>query len=121
MDSWKPMCPTIEPSAMPALELLHGGADALARHDGGPERREVVDARGLDAVDAQAGRGERDGQRVEDEARVHSGAEHAHAVLAGERVDPLGPRRVGRPRIRERLGDADDVGLGLNRPPRPGR
>ena len=96
------------------LELLDGGAHALAGHDRGAERREVVDARRLDRVDAQADRAPHDDERVEHEAGVDAGAEHADAVLLGERVDALGPGGVAGPRVGELLGDADHVAAGLD-------
>ena len=96
------------------LELLDGGADALADHDGGAERREVVDARGLDAVDAHADGAPHDDEGVEHEAGVDAGAEDGDAVLLGDAVEQVGALGVAGPRVGELLGDADDVGAGLD-------
>ena len=96
------------------FELLDRGADALAGHDRGAERREVVDARSLDAVDAHADGAPHDDQRIEHEAGVDAGAQDGDLVLLGEAVEHVGALGVAGPRVGEFLGDADHVGAGLD-------
>src|SRR6185369_12082323 len=95
------------------LKLLGGQARADLLLERQPAVARVLHARHAHAVHTTARGGQRDGDRVHDEAWVDAGAEHGHLGLLRPRVDLAGLPDMRVPGIRELFTRLDDRHLGF--------